>query len=95
MDIHHLRALVSEDFEAVNALIIDKIQSQISLIDDLTNHIVKSGGKRLRPLLVLIASHACGYKGSDHIILATMIEFFHTATLLHDDVVDESTMRRG
>ncbi len=95
MEIHHLRALVSEDFEAVNALIIDKIQSEISLIDDLTNHIVLSGGKRLRPLLVLLASHACGYKGKDHIVLATMIEFFHTATLLHDDVVDESTLRRG
>ncbi len=95
MEITHLRALVSEDFEAVNALIIDKIQSQISLIDDLTNHIVSSGGKRLRPLLVLLASHACGYKGKDHIILATMVEFFHTATLLHDDVVDESTLRRG
>ena len=95
MDIHHLRALVSEDFEAVNSLIIEKIQSQISLIDDLTHHIVGSGGKRLRPLLVLLASHACGYKGRDHITLATMVEFFHTATLLHDDVIDESTLRRG
>ena len=72
-----------------------KIVSQISLIDDLTNHIVGGGGKRLRPLLVLLASHACGYTGKDHIILATMVEFFHTATLLHDDVVDESTLRRG
>lgn len=95
MEIHHLRALVSDDFEAVNALIIDKIHSQISLIDDLTNHIVQSGGKRLRPLLVLLASHACNYQGKDHIILAAMVEFFHTATLLHDDVVDESTLRRG
>ena len=95
MEIHHLRALVSDDFEAVNTLIIDKIQSQISLIDDLTNHIVGGGGKRLRPLLVLLASHACGYTGKDHIILATMVEFFHTATLLHDDVVDEADERRG
>ena len=95
MEIHHLRALVSDDFEAVNALIINKIQSQITLIDDLSNHIVRSGGKRLRPLLVLLASHACGYKGKDHIILAAMVEFFHTATLLHDDVVDESKLRRG
>lgn len=95
MNIHHLRALVNEDFEAVNALIIDKIQSQITLIDDLASHIVRSGGKRLRPLLVLLASHACGYKGKDHITLAAMVEFFHTATLLHDDVIDESTLRRG
>lgn len=95
MSIDHLRSLVSEDFEAVNALIVEKTHSQISLIDDLTNHIVQSGGKRLRPLLVLLASRACDYVGNDHIALATMIEFFHTATLLHDDVIDESTLRRG
>ncbi len=95
MTVDHLRALVSEDFDAVNALIVNKIQSQVGLIDDLAHHIVQSGGKRLRPLLVLLASHACNYKGQDHIILAAMIEFFHTATLLHDDVVDESTLRRG
>lgn len=95
MTIHQLRTLVSEDFEAVNALIVAKTQSQISLIADLTNYIVQSGGKRLRPILVLLASRACNYHGKDHIILATMMEFFHTATLLHDDVVDESTLRRG
>ena len=95
MDINHLRALVHEDFDAVNTLIIHNIQSQITLLDNLANHIIQSGGKRLRPLLVLLASHACEYKGKDHIILAAMVEFFHTATLLHDDVVDESTMRRG
>ncbi len=95
MTIERLKKLVSADFEAVNALIINKIQSQVGLIDDLAQHIIQSGGKRLRPLLVLLASHACGYKGQDHIALAAMIEFFHTATLLHDDVVDESTLRRG
>lgn len=95
MDVDHLRALVSEDFAAVNALIIEKIQSDVSLIDELANHIIKSGGKRLRPLIVLLSSHACNYKGHSHIALAAMIEFFHTATLLHDDVVDESTLRRG
>ncbi len=95
MAIHRLRTLVSEDFDAVNRLIIEKTQSQISLIDDLSNHIVQSGGKRLRPLLVLLASRACNYNGEDHITLAAMIEFFHTATLLHDDVIDESTLRRG
>lgn len=95
MTINRLRALVSEDFDAVNHLIVDKIQSQVTLIHDLSQHIVESGGKRLRPLLVLLASRACGYEGKDHIALAAMVEFFHTATLLHDDVVDESTLRRG
>lgn len=95
MTIDRLRALVSEDFNAVNDLIIDKIQSDVGLIQDLSQHIVESGGKRLRPLLVLLSSNACGYKGISHIALAAMIEFFHTATLLHDDVVDESMLRRG
>jgi len=95
MSIDRIKSLVSEDFNAVNSLIIDHIQSQVGLIDDLSQHIISSGGKRLRPLLVLLSSHACGYKGKDHISLAAMVEFFHTATLLHDDVVDESTLRRG
>ena len=93
--IHRLHALVRDDFDAVNALIVTHIQSDISLLDELANHIIKSGGKHLRPLLLLLASHACGYQGKDHIKLAAMIEFFHTATLLHDDVIDESTLRRG
>ncbi len=95
MTIDRLRTLVSNDFESVNQLIIEKIQSDVGLIQNLSQHIVESGGKRLRPLLVLLSSYACGYKGADHITLAAMIEFFHTATLLHDDVVDESTLRRG
>jgi len=95
MTVDRLRALVTDDFDAVNTLIIDKIQSKVGLIDDLSHYIVESGGKRLRPLLVLLASHACNYKGQDHISLAAMVEFFHTATLLHDDVVDDSTLRRG
>ncbi|MCX7091808.1 MAG: polyprenyl synthetase family protein [Legionellales bacterium] len=95
MPIHHSKALVSDDFEAMNRLIVEKIQAQDSLIDNLAKHIIQSGGKRLRPLLVLLASKACQYEGQDHILLAAMIEFFHTATLLHDDVVDESTLRRG
>ena len=95
MTIQRVRALVSEDFDAVNTLIINKIQTETSLIDDLANHIVQSGGKRLRPLIVLLASRACSYEGQHHISLAAMIEFFHTATLLHDDVIDESTLRRG
>ncbi|MFI4918214.1 MAG: polyprenyl synthetase family protein [Legionellales bacterium] len=96
MTIDRIRALVSSDFEAVNTLILNKIKPQAGLIDELSNHIIQSGGKRLRPLLVLLASKACGYTGGDaHISLAAMMEFLHTATLLHDDVVDESTLRRG
>jgi octaprenyl-diphosphate synthase len=93
--IDHSKDLVRKDFEAVNRLIIETIQAQSGLIDDLANHIIQSGGKRLRPLLVLLSSQACHYQGTHHIHLAAMIEFFHTATLLHDDVVDESTLRRG
>lgn len=95
MTIDRLRTLVKEDFDAVNHLIIDKIQLQVGLLHDLSQYIIESGGKRLRPLLVLLSSNACNYKGKNHIALAAMIEFFHTATLLHDDVVDESTLRRG
>ncbi len=95
MSIHNLRKLVHEDFKAVNDLIIQNSQSTINLVSDLSNHLIQSGGKRIRPLLVLLTSRACGYLEDKHIILATMIEFFHTATLLHDDVIDESTLRRG
>lgn len=95
MTVQRLRELVKPDFEAVNAFIIHKIQSQHGLIDDLSSHIIQSGGKRLRPLIVLLASHACQYSGQRHIELAAMVEFFHTATLLHDDVIDESKLRRG
>lgn len=95
MTVDRFKSLVTADFDAVNNLIIDKIQSQVGLIDDLSRHIVQSGGKRLRPLLVLLASRACNYQGNDHIVLAAMVEFFHTASLLHDDVIDESTLRRG
>ncbi|MFT4058758.1 MAG: polyprenyl synthetase family protein [Legionella sp.] len=95
MTIESIRAAVIDDFNAVNALIVNKIESQIGLIDDMSHHVIESGGKRLRPLLVLLTSNACGYQGNRHIDLAAMVEFFHTATLLHDDVVDESTLRRG
>lgn len=95
MTIESIREAISDDFNAVNALIVNKIESQIGLIDDMSHHIIEGGGKRLRPLLVLLTSNACGYQGKAHISLAAMVEFFHTATLLHDDVVDESTLRRG
>ncbi|RAP37022.1 octaprenyl diphosphate synthase [Legionella quinlivanii] len=95
MEIEHLRELVKDDLEAVNALILETMKSPSRLINEIADHVIHSGGKRLRPLLVLLASRACLYQGKDHVMLATMVEFFHTATLLHDDVVDESTLRRG
>lgn len=95
MTINRLKALVKDDFEAVNALILSRLQTQIPLVSDLAQHLLLNGGKRLRPLLVLLASGAAGYKGSNHIVMAAMVEFFHAATLLHDDVVDESTLRHG
>jgi octaprenyl-diphosphate synthase len=90
-----LRASVSADFDAVNSLITDELFSDVPLIQEVARYIVRSGGKRLRPLLVLLSAKACGYSGDEHIELATVIEFIHTATLLHDDVVDKSTQRRG
>ena len=95
MEIDHLRKLVNEDLEAVDALILETIQSSVHVINNIGNHVIQSGGKRLRPLLVLLASRACLYEGREQIKLAAMIELFHTATLLHDDVVDESSFRRG
>ncbi len=88
-------ALVARDFAAVNELIPRQLTSDVSLVEEIGHYIVDSGGKRLRPLLVLLGARACGYDGSAHIRLATIIEFLHTATLLHDDVVDRSDLRRG
>ncbi|ALP54681.1 octaprenyl diphosphate synthase [Candidatus Tenderia electrophaga] len=80
---------------AVNRVIQDRLQSDVALINQLGHYIINSGGKRLRPLLVLLTARAFGYTGSQHIDIAAIIEFIHTATLLHDDVVDGSDMRRG
>ncbi|MCZ4279514.1 polyprenyl synthetase family protein [Kiloniella laminariae] len=87
--------LVSDDLKAVNALIMKHMQSDVVLIPQLAGHLIAAGGKRLRPLLTLASSRLCGYKGDRHLGLAACIEFIHTATLLHDDVVDESDLRRG
>jgi len=87
--------LVENDFQAVNQIIADQLQSDVVLINQISNHIIHSGGKRLRPLLVLLAAKSCGYTGHEHVSAAAIIEFIHTATLLHDDVVDESDLRRG
>ena len=88
-------ALAAEDFEAVNHLIPRQLTSDVNLVEDIGRYIVESGGKRLRPLLVLLGARLCGYEGQAHIRLAAIIEFLHTATLLHDDVVDQSELRRG
>ncbi|MDB5415869.1 MAG: polyprenyl synthetase family protein [Rubritepida sp.] len=90
-----LNALVAEDLAACNQLIIARMHSPVALIPQLAAHIVAAGGKRLRPLLTLATSRLCGYAGARHVALAACVEFIHTATLLHDDVVDESALRRG
>ena len=90
-----ISGLVCEDLRAVNVLIIERMQSPVPLIPQLASHVVAAGGKRLRPMLTLAAARLCGYTGPRHIGLATCVEFIHTATLLHDDVVDDSALRRG
>ncbi len=87
--------LIADDMQAVNRLILERLRSEVVLVNRLGHYIVSSGGKRLRPVLVLLASGACGYDGDRRHLLAAIIEFIHTATLLHDDVVDASELRRG
>ena len=95
MDIQQLYNLVAEDRKAVDALIRQRLHSDVVLINQVSEYIINSGGKRLRPVLVLLSAGAFGYQGHYHHELAAVVEFIHTATLLHDDVVDESEMRRG
>ncbi len=90
-----LRALCSDDLAKVNRLILEHMNSEVALIPQLAGHIIAAGGKRLRPLLTLASARMCGYRAERHIGLAATVEFIHTATLLHDDVVDESNLRRG
>jgi octaprenyl-diphosphate synthase len=90
-----ISALVAEDLVKVNQVIVDKMDSPVPLIPQLAGHIIASGGKRLRPMLTLAAAKMCGYQGDRQISLAACVEFIHTATLLHDDVVDASDLRRG
>ncbi|MBL4567394.1 MAG: polyprenyl synthetase family protein [Porticoccus sp.] len=87
--------VVKSDFDQVNELIISRLNSEVGLVENIGQYIIDAGGKRLRPLLVLLSANSCGYKGSQHTELAAIIEFIHTATLLHDDVVDTSDLRRG
>ena len=86
---------VASDFELVNACIIRQLHSEVGLVENIGHYLIEAGGKRLRPLLVLLIAKTLGYEGSRHIDLAAIIEFIHTATLLHDDVVDVSSLRRG
>jgi len=87
--------LVSEDMSGIDRIILDKAVSDVELIPELAHHLIASGGKRLRPMLAIAASKLCRYTGNGHVRTAAAIEFMHTATLLHDDVVDESDTRRG
>ncbi|ODT13471.1 MAG: polyprenyl synthetase [Kaistia sp. SCN 65-12] len=93
--IEPLVALVSADMERVNQIILSKAGSDVEMIPEVAQHLISSGGKRLRPMLTLAAARMSGYEGDGHVKLAASVEFMHTATLLHDDVVDESELRRG
>ncbi len=95
MDYKAIQALVETDMQAVDGLIKSRLESDVVLVNQLSHYIINSGGKRLRPMLALLMARACGYKGERHVDVAAIVEFIHTATLLHDDVVDESDMRRG
>lgn len=95
MQLAEITACVADDLRAVDQFIRTRLTSDIGLINELANHIVSGGGKRIRPLIVLLTARAAGYTGSRHINLAAIIELIHTATLLHDDVVDGSELRRG
>ena len=95
MKLNEIQALVAEDMHGVNHHIRAQLHSDVALIEQMGEYIVNSGGKRLRPVLAILAARACAYQGQKHHLTAAIIEFIHTATLLHDDVVDASDLRRG
>src|SRR5574343_449422 len=95
MSIESIQALATDEMAAVDALIRDRLGSDVLLINQISEHIIAAGGKRLRPMLTVLAAKALGYAGDRHTVLAAIVEFIHTSTLLHDDVVDESDLRRG
>ena len=95
MQLAPITDLISDEMRAVDQLIRERLNSDVVLINQLSHYIINSGGKRLRPAVALLTARACGYDGENHIKLAAITEFIHTATLLHDDVVDASDMRRG
>jgi len=90
-----IRAVVESDFLAVNDFIVEQLYSEVTLVESIGHYIVEAGGKRMRPVLTLLAARSCGIESQQHIPMAAVIELIHTATLLHDDVVDMSTLRRG
>ena len=90
-----IRELVAPELAQVNAIILQRMQSDVSLIPELAQHLIAAGGKRVRPILTLLSASLCGYRGTRQMGLAASVEFIHTATLLHDDVVDKSRLRRG
>lgn len=90
-----IKSVIAADMQAVDQLIRERLHSEVLLVRQVADYIISSGGKRLRPALVLLSAGACGYTGTAHRELAAVVEFIHTATLLHDDVVDESSLRRG
>jgi len=95
MNLEKINELTAQDMAGVNAAILEQLNSDVQLINQLGYYIVSGGGKRIRPMIAILAARAVGYQGNAHITIAALIEFIHTATLLHDDVVDESDMRRG
>jgi octaprenyl-diphosphate synthase len=95
MTLDEIKTLVGADLKAIDRRIVEQLTSDVALIGQVSNYLIHAGGKRLRPLLVVLAARACGYQGEQHITAAALIEFIHTATLLHDDVVDGSEKRRG
>ncbi|MGB7904129.1 MAG: octaprenyl diphosphate synthase [Steroidobacteraceae bacterium] len=95
MQLEEIRALVTADLQRVDQTIVQRLASDIVLVNQVSQYIIGAGGKRLRPLSVVLAARACGHQGQKHVPAAAIIEFIHTATLLHDDVVDGSDLRRG
>ena len=95
MSLHDIRKLTADDLAGLDEVILRRLASDVALVNQVARHIVAGGGKRLRPLLVILAARACGYAGGQHVDAAAVVEFIHTATLLHDDVVDNSSLRRG
>ncbi|NLU17573.1 MAG: octaprenyl diphosphate synthase [Serratia liquefaciens] len=95
MNLEQITELTAQDMAAVNATILEQLNSDVTLINQLGYYIISGGGKRIRPMIAVLAARALHYQGDKHITVAALIEFIHTATLLHDDVVDESDMRRG
>jgi octaprenyl-diphosphate synthase len=95
LNLDRVLELVQADMQLVDAQIRHSLSSEVVLINQVANYIIEGGGKRLRPMLLVLAARACGYQGQSHVPLAAIVEFIHTATLLHDDVVDESATRRG